>query len=129
MREKSSSFSVIPLQRKASSWIIRRYVCRTSRSSAATAVARLRSSRLAQPRPSSDSAHMAIEASGLLISCATPAARKPTLASCSLRTTCLVRCLDLAIEVVANLLKAGRHVVHRLGQAPTFRLAVSRRMR
>ena len=34
---------------------------------------------------------MAIEASGLLISWATPAARKPTLASCSLRTTCLVR--------------------------------------
>ena len=42
-------------------------------------------------RPSSDSAHMAIEASGLLISWATPAARKPTLANCSLRTTCLVR--------------------------------------
>ena len=40
---------------------------------------------------SSDSAHSAIDASGLLISCATPAARKPTLASCSLRTTCFVR--------------------------------------
>ena len=34
---------------------------------------------------------MAIEARGLLISWATPAARKPTLANCSLRTTCLVR--------------------------------------
>ncbi len=71
-------------------------------------------------RPSSDSLHMAIEASGLLISWATPAARKPTLASCSLRTTCLVRSLHLAVEVVANLLEAGGHVVHRLGQLGHF---------
>ena len=126
MREKSSSFSVICLQRKASSGSSAGSCGRPARP---RRVAGRRSSSRSCRRPSSDSLHMAIDASGLLISCATPAARKPTLASCSLRTTCLVRSCTWRSRSSRMALKAGGHVVHRRRPARPSRRCVSRRMR
>ena len=116
-REKSSSFSVISLQRKASFWIV-------AGSCATTSHVGCVSCGVASARRASTSCKPPFERLGAqgdrgqrVVDLVGHAGGQKADAGQLLAADDLLGPLaDLAIEVVANFLEAGGHVVHRLGQ-------------